>query len=181
MKTMTAEQYRRMLQGKVNRVQGAKFEDLISDACVYYALKDQAYIEKTPEPMKPVRAVDRQRGTFEAIFEKRGQPDYKGTLAGGRAVCFEAKHTDADRITQDAVKPHQAEALDKHSTMGALCFILVSLGHRVYRVPWVRWKNMKAICGHKYMNEEDLKPYMLGEAFGIIRFLDENHREEQQE
>ena len=168
---MTAQQYRAHLQGKVNRAQGAAFEDAIDAACLHYQLEGEAYIEKTPEPMKPIRAINRQRGTFEAIYEKQGQPDYKGTIKGGQAVCFEAKQTSADRIQKDAVKPHQEEALDQHEAMGALCFVLVSLGHRFYRVPWADWKTMKERFGHKYMNAEDLEPYEVQYTNGVIRFL----------
>lgn len=169
---MTVQQYRAQLQGKVNRAQGAAFEDVINASCIYYDLQGEAFIEKTPEPMKPIRAINRQRGTFEAVYEKQAQPDYKGTMKGGQAVCFEAKHTDTDRIKQSAVSSQQEEALDKHQAMGAYCFVLVSLGHRFYRVPWSHWKVMKIFCGHKYMNQKDLEPYEVFYIAGVIRFLD---------
>ena len=171
---MTVQQYKAMLQGTVNRAQGAYFEQEIEAACDYYRAAGVAHIEKNAEPMKPIRALNRQKGTFEAIYTKRAQPDYKGTLNGGRAVCFEAKHTDADRIRQEAVQPHQADALDLHETMGALCFVLVSLGHRYYRVPWNTWKGMQAACGHKYMDAQDLAPYEVRKTprNRVILFLD---------
>lgn len=170
---ITIQQYKSMLQGKINRAQGARFEDLISESCLYYQAEGIAYIEKTSEPMKPIRAMNRQKGTFEAVYTKQGQPDYKGTMMGGRAVCFEAKHTEADRIRQDAVQPHQMAALDLHNAMGALCFILVSMGHRYYRVPWVDWREMKDIFGHKYLNENDIARYEVEKKRGdhVILFL----------
>ena len=168
---MTAQQYRAQLQGKVNRAQGAAFEDAINASCLYYELQGEAYIEKTPEPMKIIQVLDRIRGIFKAVFQKPAQPDYKGTMKGGQAVCFEAKHTDTDRIKQSAVTPEQRDALDKHQAMGAFCFVLVSLGHRFYRVPWDTWVTMKARYGHKYMSQEELEPFQVEYRDGAIRFL----------
>ena len=168
---MTAQQYRAYLQGKVNRAQGASFEDAINASCLYYELQGEAYIEKTPEPMKVIQAMDRGRGIFKAVFQKPAQPDYKGTMKGGQAICFEAKHTEADRIKQSAVTQEQRDALDKHQAMGSFCFVLVSLGHKFYRVPWATWKTMKGRFGHKYMNAEDLSSFQVEYKNGAIQFL----------
>lgn len=169
---MTAQEYRAHLQGQVNRAQGSSYEETIEASCVHYDLTGEAFIEKTPEPMKVIQVLDRARGIFKAVFKKPAQPDYKGTMKGGRAVCFEAKMTSTDRIKQDAVTPDQWEALDKHEAMGALCFVLVGLGHRHYRVPWEHWKDMRAMKGHKYMDADDLATYEVAYKNGVIRFLD---------
>ena len=171
MERMTAQQYRQKLQGKINRAQGAHFEEAIEAACTHYDLQGEAFVEKTPEPMKILKPINRQRGTFEAVFSKTAQPDFKGTIRGGQAVCFDAKHTSRDRIEQSAISQEQKEALDKHEALGAWCFVLVSLGHRFYRVPWHDWKDMKTHFGHKYMDAEDLAPYELEFKNGVIHFL----------
>ena len=171
MQHMTVAEYRASIQGTVNRAQGQAFESVVNTACEYYIQTGEAYIEKTPEPMKPIQALDRQRGLFKAVYEKAAQPDYKGTLKGGRAVVFDAKHTQSDRIMQKAVTQEQWEALDLHEKMGAWCFILVSLGWNYYRVPWEKWKTMKEDCGHKYMNADDLSPYHLAAWPSQLRFL----------
>ena len=171
MQRMTAAQYRASIQGKVNRAQGQAFEELVNAACEYYKLTGEAFIEKTPEPMKPIQVIDRQRGIFKAVFEKAAQPDYKGTLKGGRAVCFDAKYTQTDRIEQKAVTEDQWKALDLHEAMGALCFVIVCLEDKYFRVPWAKWKAMKEDCGHKYMNAADLHPYMLAAWPAQLRFL----------
>ena len=168
---MTAEEYRASIQGKQNRSQGLDFESTIDEACEYYKGLKQAYIEKTPEPMKILAVLNRKLGHFKACFTKSAQPDYKGTMAGGRAVNFEAKHTEQDRIKQDVVTQTQWESLDLHEAMGAMCFVLVSLGMKYYRVPWAKWKTMKADCGHKYMNAADLEPYQVGAWPKPLRFL----------
>lgn len=169
---MTAEAFRASYQGKRNRALGLKFEDIVKEACEHYRSMDLAYIEKTPEPMKIIGALDRKRGIFKAVFEKEAQPDFKGTMAGGRSVCFDAKHTETDRIKQDAVTKNQWDALNIHEAMGAWCFVIVCLENTYYRVPWEKWKTMKEDCGHKYMNAADLHPYTLGTWPGHLRFLE---------
>lgn len=171
MQRMTVAEYKASIQGRQNRAQGLAFEELVNATCEYYRSTGEAFIEKTPEPMKVIGAIDRQRGIFKAVFEKSAQPDYKGTLKGGRSICFDAKYTETDRIQQKAVTEEQWKALDLHEAMGAWCFILVSLGWSYYRVPWAKWKTMKEDCGHKYMNAEDLNPYKLAAWPAQLRFL----------
>lgn len=172
MERMTAAEYRASFQGKRNRALGLKFEEIVKEACAHYRSMDLAYIEKTPEPMRVIGVINRKLGHFKAVFEKAAQPDFKGTMAGGRSVCFDAKHTETDRIKQDAVTENQWEALDTHEAMGAWCFVIVCLDNKYYRVPWEKWKTMKEDCGHKYMNAVDLTPYTLGAWPGALRFLE---------
>lgn len=169
---MTAAEYRASIQGKRNRALGLKFEEIVDEACEHYKSLGLAYIEKTPEPMKVLGAINRNLGHFKACFDKSAQPDYKGTMAGGRSIVFEAKHTEADRIKQDAVTEAQRDAMDLHEALGALCFVIVCLENKYYRVPWARWKTMKEDCGHKYMNAADLTPYILGSWPEHLRFLE---------
>ena len=87
------------IRGKQARVAGGYFENIISASCDYYLSRGLAKIEKTPEPMKPLGAKNR-KGQFLACYTKQAQPDYGGTLKGGRSIYFEAKHTDDERIEQ---------------------------------------------------------------------------------
>ena len=169
---MTAEAFRASYQGKRNRAIGLNFEEIINEACEHYRSMGLAYIEKTPEPMRVIGVINRKLGHFKAVFEKAAQPDFKGTMQGGRAVCFEAKHTETDRIKQDAVTENQKNAMNTHEAMGAWCFVIVCLDNHYYRVPWEKWKTMKEDCGHKYMNAADLHPYTLGVWPGHLRFLE---------
>lgn len=149
---------KKQLIGSRSRAAGAAFEKLIEVSCEVYKNKELAYIEKTPEPMRPVSKPDRQ-GKFTAIYTAAAQPDYKGTLSGGRAVVFEAKHTDSDTMKQERVTPAQAEALSMHYNLGALCFVLTSIKDRYFAIPWHEWKYMKQSFGHKYITAADLKGY----------------------
>lgn len=172
MERMTAEAFRASYQGKRNRALGLQFEEIINEACDYYRSTGLAYIEKTPEPMRVIGVLNRKMGQFKAVFEKAAQPDFKGTMQGGRAVVFEAKHTETDHIKQDAVTEDQKDAMNLHEAMGAWCFVIVCLDNHYYRVPWEKWKTMKEDCGHKYMNAADLHPYTLGTWPGHLRFLE---------
>ena len=86
-------------KGLQSKRAGEHFENMITASLNWYCDKGVAFVEKTPEPMKPLRKPDRQ-GRFLACYTKAGQPDFKGTLTGGRAVVFETKHTDSDKIDQ---------------------------------------------------------------------------------
>ena len=155
----------------MNHAHGATFEKMISDTLDIYRRYGIANVHKYPEPLKVIRATG--KGTFECCFVKRSEPDFIGTLRGGRAIVFEAKHTDNDRILQEVVKEHQAAALDAHEKLGAACFILVSLRMRdFFFLPWEIWKSMKKRYGHKYGCAADMFEYRVVQAGGTIDFLD---------
>ena len=136
-------QLRRSYQGAVSRAQGAQFEQAIAGAC---------------DPMRPIKRLE--GGRFVAIFEKQAQPDYKGTLAGGQAVMFEAKSTATDRITQDRVTEDQAERLTRCAELGGLAFVLCQFASgQVYKLPWGVWQRMQEQFGVKYITEETAAPY----------------------
>lgn len=171
--TEKKKKVKNQIKGTVNRQNGQMFEGLIKSACIRYEIDGVAYIEKTPEPMRPITKQAKD-GSFKAVFEKKAQPDYKGTLKGGRAVCFEAKHTEADRILQAAVNDEQEKALDKNMGMGATCFVLVSFGFRdFFKVPWGVWKNMKQIFGRKYLkpDDKDMQQFKV-DHIGYLKFLE---------
>ena len=151
------------------RNNGQQFESLIEKALLRYKVLNKAFIEKTPEPMKPLQKPN-PKGQFLACYVKHAQPDYKGTLKGGCSVVFEAKHTDDLRIDQRRVTEEQAIALSRHEKLGAIAFVLVSFRfENFYCVPWNVWANMQQHFGKVSVNENDLLPYL---APGIMTFLD---------
>lgn len=161
----------RRYTGRRNRTQGKAFEEMIRSACDYYRTHGIADIQKTPEPMKVLESLP--RGRFIACFEKRAQPDYKGTLYGGRAVMFECKETATDKLMQDVVTPEQAHELDRQQKFGAQCFVLFLIRHQAYRLEWQDWQNMKERFGHKFISAEDaatLTPIRM--RAGVPDFLD---------
>lgn len=151
-----AKDPRRQLQGAVSKAQGKRFEDRLDKAFAYYQKNGFAIVEKTPEPMRPTQNLG--NGKFVAFFEKKAQPDYKGTIKGGRTVMFEAKFTATGKLEQSRVLQGQAEYLDRHQALGARCYIIAGFASgAVYRFPWIVWRDMKRYFGRKYVTEADVE------------------------
>lgn len=166
---MIKEQY--AMRGARNRAAGGFWEQIIEAACNNYRISGMADIRKTPEPMRPL-SKQNEKGQFLACFTKQAQPDYKGTLKGGRSVVFEAKHTDTDRMLRSVISDEQERELNSHEKLGALCFVLVSFGlQRFYRIPWSLFRDMKEHFGRKYVKLEDLKEYEIRFIGGQLEFL----------
>lgn len=156
----TTKDPKRQYIGRRSKAYGENFERFINRSCEYYKRLGLAIIDKTPEPFHITKNLG--NGKMQGYFEKKAQPDYKGVLCDGSCIMFEAKHTSNDRILQDAVTDKQAEMFDDYLSLGAQCFVMVSLGYEhYYRVPWFTWKNMKEFFGHKYMDANDLEQFRL--------------------
>lgn len=165
------EAVERSVRGRTSRAAGGCFEGMIEQANRRYKKLGVAVIEKTPEPMKVLRPYIRTKGQFVACFDRKAQPDFKGVMAGGRCIIFDAKHTDSDRIQQNAVTPEQEKVMNEYESMNAICFILVSIKfQRFFRVPWFDWQNMKILYGHKFMTTLDLSPYEVKKE-GYLQYL----------
>lgn len=160
MHTQPTKDPRKQLQGYASKKKGQEFEAIIEAACRQYRVNRIAYIEKTPEPMRPIGGS--KNGTFPAVFEKKAQPDFKGTLRGGRSVCFEAKSREGDRVNRTALTKEQMESLQDHTQLGAETFVLLCMNRMdYYRVPWVKWQNMKMFYNRLYMTLEELEQYRI--------------------
>lgn len=157
--------------GRQAQSDGAFFERIIADACFRYKLNGVAYIEKTPEPLKPLKKLP--SGRFTARYEAKAQPDFKGTLRGGRAICFEAKATNGDKILCNRLQPQQIEALRLHEKLGAMVFILVMFlrENQCFKVPLDYWLNARAMFGREYFNIDELEDYSVPTEGTKIDFL----------
>ena len=113
-------------------------------------------------------------GKFEAVFTKAAQPDFKGTIKGGKTVVFDAKYTESDRIRYQVLSNHQRETLLKYKEFGAIAFVLVGFQDGlIFRIDIETWIGMKENMGRMYIKEEELKKMKL-EAIttnGIVDFL----------
>lgn len=168
---MDKQHYQAVLIGRRNKTVGDCWENMIEAACQNYRLNGLAEITKTPEPMRPISRPN-AKGQFMACFTKQAQPDYKGTLKGGRAVVFEAKHTDAERMQRSVISEEQEKQLNRHQKLGAECFVLVSFGlQQFFRIPWEVFRDMKDHYGRKYIKPEDLEEYAIRYVGGYLRFL----------
>lgn len=162
----------RQLTGKISHGIGENFECQVENICRIYETKKLAKIEKTPEPMKILKYIE--DGRFETVFTKAAQPDFKGTIKGGQTVVFDAKYTEADRITYQALSDFQRETLLQYKELGAIAFVLVGFANgAIYRVDIDTWSSMKDIFGRKYLKQEELEEMSLRakEKKGVVDFL----------
>lgn len=157
-------------KGKKNRAEGKAFEEILDHTFAYYSAKGYALIDKTPEPFKIIKRLEQTR--FIGCFVKRAQPDYKGTIKGGRTVIFEAKYTGTDRMTQDRVSDDQADYMDRATQLGARCFVLAGFKNGgVYRIPWIIWRCMKEKFGRKYITEKDIQEYRVSKSWNDMLLI----------
>lgn len=161
--------YSRNFTNRMNNDKGDLFENLINQACLYYKNKELAMIEKKPEPFRVVKKLD--GGKLVVRKTGKAQPDYKGTLAGGKAIVFEAKMTSKDRIRKSVVTEYQSICLDLHEEMGAVVGVCCLIGKTAAFVPWKNWKQMKELYGRQYLLESELIEEYQVPTPGYIDFL----------
>lgn len=172
---MKLDEQRRALQqyqNKVNNAQGHFFEGYIKAACEQYSTIGRAKVEKTPEPFRVLEKF--ANGIFKGRFIARADPDFQGTLAGGRSIVFEAKFTTTDRMKRDVLTQPQQDALEDHARMGAVAAVCAGIGDRFFFVPWAVWRDMKQHFGRKYVTAADLEPWRV-RFNGSVLFLDHVH------
>lgn len=162
---------RNSLQGKINRAAGRAFEERIDLTFEYYRKRGFALIDKTPEPTKILKKEE--GGKFIGVYTKKAQPDYKGTVKGGRTVIFEAKFTSTDRLQATAVTDAQWEYMTIATELGAYCFVIAGFrSGNVYKIPWRIWSRMKDKYGRKYVREEDIEEYKINQTpTGLLMIL----------
>ncbi|MGE9970313.1 Holliday junction resolvase RecU [Candidatus Pseudoscillospira sp. SGI.172] len=162
----------RRYQNKINNAQGHSFEDYIKAACAFYKDRGRASVDKTPEPF---RVLEKSRdGIFKGRFTARAQPDFQGTLAGGRSIVFEAKYTTTDRLKRDVLTSEQQDALEDHRQKGAVAAVCAGIGNDFFFVPWAVWRDMKEHFGRKYVTAADLEQWRV-RFNGAVLFLDYTH------
>ncbi len=172
-KTLPETNTLRAATGRRSRELGDLFELWILHGCDWYWDKGVAYIEKTPEPMRPIKAYNRRYGQFIAIYTKQAQPDFKGTLCDGSTIIFDAKYTGTDALQQSAVTDEQKKEFDRYEKMGARCYIIATMGFEdFYRIPWADWKSGPEKLGRKHFKRADLEPYRIKCRNSTVLFLE---------
>lgn len=156
-------------QNAVNNAQGHFFEDYIKAACALYSRQGRAEIDKTPEPFRVLEKL--KDGIFKGRFTAPAQPDFQGTLAGGRSIVFEAKYTTTDRLKFDVLTDEQQDALERHHRRGAISAVCAGIKNDFFFVPWVIWRDMKQYFGRKYVTAANLEPFRV-RFNGAVLFLD---------
>ena len=128
-----------------------------------------AVIDKTPEPFR-VTKKNHKTGEFTGRFSKHAQPDFQGTLYGGRSIVFEAKRTTQDRIQRNVLTDTQMDVLEAHNRFGALCGVCICIQDDFFFIPWNAWRDMKEMYGRQYLKPEDIEEYKV-RFDGAVHFL----------
>ena len=66
-------QIQKTYQNALNQARGAAFERLVLEGCAYYREQGIADIEKTPEPMQPVKEIGGDKLTQERVTNAQTQ------------------------------------------------------------------------------------------------------------
>lgn len=154
----------------VNNNRGHEFEGYIKAGCVYYAMHERAKVDKTPEPFRVLEK--REKGVFVGRFTAHAQPDFQGTLDGGRSIIFEAKYTTTDKMAWDVLTETQMETLEEHGRRGAMTGVCVGIRENFFFVPWPVWRDMKELWGKKTVTAKDLESFQVKFNGGAVLFLD---------
>lgn len=157
-----------------NNAWGNFFEKGIEAACRKYREENRANIAKVPEPFRVLKKE--KTGIFKGRFTAKADPDFQGTLAGGRSIAFEAKYTTTDTIRQSVLTEAQTEALEDHHELGALAGVCVGIKDEFFFIPWEVWRDMKLHIGKKSAKANDLKEYKI-KFTGAVLFLDPIQKE----
>ena len=161
----------RSLRGAQNRKEGEVFEELIEKACSVYKDRHIANIEKTPEPMKILRPMG--EGKFLSCFTKSAQPDFKGTLMGGRSICFDAKSTCTGKIPVSALTDEQIDSLTEYTILEALTGVLCCYDFNTFAfIPFDIFMKAKELNGHKHWTAEEAEEYAVYVKNGWLNFLE---------
>lgn len=91
------DKLKQQYKNRLNNAQGQHFEREILAGCRMYESHGIATIDKTPEPFR-VTSKNHRTGEFTGRFSTHAQPDFQGTLYGGRSIMFEAKRTSKDPL-----------------------------------------------------------------------------------
>lgn len=167
---ISEDKLRQQYRNRLNNAQGQHFEREILAGCKMYERYEIACIDKTPEPFK-VTKKNHKTGEFSGRFSKHAQPDFQGTLHGGRSIMFEAKRTIQDKITRNILTDTQMDVLETHNRLGALCGVCVCIKDDFFFIPWNIWRDMKEIYGRQYLKPEDIGEYKV-KFDGAVHFLD---------
>lgn len=163
------DKLKQQYKNRLNNAQGQHFEREILAGCRMYESHGIATIDKTPEPFR-VTSKNHRTGEFTGRFSTHAQPDFQGTLYGGRSIMFEAKRTSKDRITRNVLTDTQMDVLEKHSRLGALCGVCICIQDDFFFIPWSVWRDMKEMYGRQYLKPDDIEEYKV-KFDGAVHFL----------
>lgn len=126
-------------------------------------------------------ALTKERGIFsqrEFVPESKAEPDYGGAIAPhGRAIFYDAKTTQRDRLDLDNLHPHQIYFLECMATTGAISGFLVefSTHKKAFFLPIQPVRRYCHTTGYKSIPfrffEHHLVPIQAGKGLLIFDYL----------
>lgn len=156
-KKTVAEKKERSVVSYFSNEKGHSFESEIDFSCEIYKKSKKVLIQKTPEPFRVLSKSNSY--TFTGVFTKSAQPDYTGTLPGGKSIVLEAKCTTTDRLKQGVLSQEQMEQLKMHMELGALAFVIAKIQNRYFLIPFDRFLHMKEFYNRLYVKPDEIKEY----------------------
>lgn len=112
------------------------------------------------------------------VPESKAEPDYGGAVApSGRAIFYDAKTTQRDRLDLDNLHPHQVYFLERMAATGAISGFLVEFAkhRRVFFLPIQLVRRYCDTTGYKSVPfrffEANLLPVLPGKGLLIFDYL----------
>ena len=105
-------------------LRGSAFEEMINLTNQLYLKRGLAVIQKVPTPITPTEVNNASHTITKAYFEKKSTVDYIG-VAGGLALCFDAKETGTKNLPTRNIHLHQIEFMEAFGRQKGISFILV--------------------------------------------------------
>lgn len=152
-----------MKAGYKAKKNGQYFENFLDQVFSTCANLNYCNIEKTPEPFRFIKPYS--TNLFIGCYIKSAQPDYKGTLKGGRSIVLEAKSVSMGKINLSALTENEMKELVKHKELGACSGVLVydSEKQNIYLLPIVMFERMEELFNRKHIKLELVEKFCINE------------------
>lgn len=122
-----------MKKTQANR--GMSLEELVMRANDEYQVKQMAFIQKIPTPVKVMKS---EKGIIKhGWFDKKSTIDFMG-VTRGLFIGFECKSTKEKSFPLKNIADHQIEALEQMYVQGGITFFLVEFEEKkeIYILPF---------------------------------------------
>lgn len=111
--------------GKENVDQGRDLETTLKEQCELLRARGRCDVTKKSNPLRILRPLG--DGKFVCVKTSAETVDFNGTLAGGRAIYFEAKSTvNRVRFPFSMLRDEQIDFMRRHAELGGLTFVYVA-------------------------------------------------------
>lgn len=138
-------------------------------------------IASTSVSSDTLRQLASQQGralTREFVPESKAEPDYGGAIAPeGRAIVYDAKSTQRDRLDVDNLHPHQIHFLEQMASTGAISGFLVEFAkyRKIFFLPIQLTLRFTQTTGYKSVPysffDRNLTPVSAGKGLLIFDYL----------